>query len=133
VERTKYKAFYPESVYLSTVVKNLETAEPLSTYSRVFFADSCPRGVKLDSVGLQERGFSKSHPPECRCRDAKSEDSSSRKQEIFGEELRDHWELELRLTKIAAAVRKRSRAAGVKRRIFRIRAILQASAIFAAD
>ena len=35
VERTKYKAFYPESVYLSTVVKNLETAEPLSAYSRV--------------------------------------------------------------------------------------------------
>lgn len=30
---TKYKAFYPESVYLSTVVKNLETAEPLSAYS----------------------------------------------------------------------------------------------------
>src|SRR6201995_5655962 len=30
-EITKYKALYPESVYLSTVVKNLETAEPLST------------------------------------------------------------------------------------------------------
>jgi len=29
-EITKYKAFYPESVYLSTVIKNLETAEPLS-------------------------------------------------------------------------------------------------------
>ena len=29
-EITKYKAFYPESVYLSTVFKNLETAEPLS-------------------------------------------------------------------------------------------------------
>ena len=25
-EITKYKAFYPESVYLSTVIKNLETA-----------------------------------------------------------------------------------------------------------
>src|SRR5438874_620998 len=34
-EITKYKAFYPESVYLSTVIKNLETAEPLSAYSRV--------------------------------------------------------------------------------------------------
>jgi len=33
-EITKYKAFYPESVYLSTVIKNLETAEPLSTMSR---------------------------------------------------------------------------------------------------
>jgi len=31
---TKYKAFYPESVYLSTVIKNLETAEPLSAYTR---------------------------------------------------------------------------------------------------
>jgi hypothetical protein len=27
-EITKYKAFYPESVYLSTVSKNLETARP---------------------------------------------------------------------------------------------------------
>jgi hypothetical protein len=34
-EITKYKAFYPESVYLSTVIKNLETAGPLSAYSRV--------------------------------------------------------------------------------------------------
>ena len=33
-EITKYKAFYPESVYLSTVIKNLETADPLSAYSR---------------------------------------------------------------------------------------------------
>jgi hypothetical protein len=33
-EITKYRAFYPESVYLSTVIKNLETAEPLSAYSR---------------------------------------------------------------------------------------------------
>src|SRR6476469_6070346 len=29
-EITKYKAYYPESVYLSTVIKNLETAEPLT-------------------------------------------------------------------------------------------------------
>ena len=29
-EITKYKAYYPESVYMSTVVKRLETAEPLS-------------------------------------------------------------------------------------------------------
>lgn len=29
-EITKYRAFYPESVYLSTVIKNLETAEPLT-------------------------------------------------------------------------------------------------------
>ena len=29
-EITKYKAFYPESVYLSTVIKNLEAAEPLT-------------------------------------------------------------------------------------------------------
>jgi hypothetical protein len=29
-EITKYKAYYPESVYLSTVMKTLETAEPLS-------------------------------------------------------------------------------------------------------
>ena len=28
-EITKYKAYYPESVYLSTVIKDLETAEPL--------------------------------------------------------------------------------------------------------
>jgi hypothetical protein len=34
-EITKYKPFYPESVYLSTVIKNLETAGPLSAYSRV--------------------------------------------------------------------------------------------------
>jgi GNAT superfamily N-acetyltransferase len=33
-EITKYKAFYPQSVYLSTVIKNLETAEPLSACSR---------------------------------------------------------------------------------------------------
>jgi hypothetical protein len=33
-EITKYKAFHPESVYLSTVIKNLETAEPLSVTSR---------------------------------------------------------------------------------------------------
>lgn len=33
-EITKYKAYYPESVYLSTVIKNLETAEPLSVTSR---------------------------------------------------------------------------------------------------
>jgi hypothetical protein len=31
---TKYKSFYPESVYLSTVIKNLETAEPLSVSNR---------------------------------------------------------------------------------------------------
>jgi hypothetical protein len=31
---TKYRAYYPESVYLSTVIKTLETAEPLSAYSR---------------------------------------------------------------------------------------------------
>ncbi|MEY2493220.1 MAG: hypothetical protein QOH24_2171 [Verrucomicrobiota bacterium] len=31
---TKWKAFYPESVYLSTVIKNLETGGPLSAYSR---------------------------------------------------------------------------------------------------
>ncbi len=34
-EITKYKAFYPGSVYLSTVIKNLETAGPLSAYSRL--------------------------------------------------------------------------------------------------
>ncbi|MEY2537031.1 MAG: hypothetical protein QOG67_771 [Verrucomicrobiota bacterium] len=33
-EITKYKAYYPESVYLSTVVKTLETAEPLKVTSR---------------------------------------------------------------------------------------------------
>jgi len=33
-EITKYKAFHPESVYLSTVVKNLETAEPLRVSNR---------------------------------------------------------------------------------------------------
>ncbi len=31
---TKYKALYPESVYLSTVIKNLETAEPLTVANR---------------------------------------------------------------------------------------------------
>jgi L-amino acid N-acyltransferase YncA len=33
-EITKYRAFYPESVYLSTVIKNLETAEPLTVDAR---------------------------------------------------------------------------------------------------
>ncbi|MDQ2658993.1 MAG: GNAT family acetyltransferase [Verrucomicrobiota bacterium] len=33
-EITKYRAFYPESVYLSTVIKNLETAEPLTVSNR---------------------------------------------------------------------------------------------------
>ena len=33
-EITKYKAFYSQSVYLSTVIKNLETAEPLRVTSR---------------------------------------------------------------------------------------------------
>jgi hypothetical protein len=33
-EITKYKAYYPESVYLSTVIKNLETAEPLTVDAR---------------------------------------------------------------------------------------------------
>ncbi|MGZ4984555.1 MAG: GNAT family acetyltransferase [Chthoniobacterales bacterium] len=33
-EITKYKAYRPESVYLSTVVKNLETAEPLTVSNR---------------------------------------------------------------------------------------------------
>jgi GNAT superfamily N-acetyltransferase len=33
-EITKYKAFYPQSVYLSTVIKNLETAEPLTVTTR---------------------------------------------------------------------------------------------------
>jgi hypothetical protein len=32
-EITKWRAYYPESVYLSTVVKDLKTAEPLSAYS----------------------------------------------------------------------------------------------------
>ena len=33
-EITKYKAFHPGSVYLSTVIKNLETAEPLRVSNR---------------------------------------------------------------------------------------------------
>jgi hypothetical protein len=33
-EITKYRAYYPESVYLSTVIKNFETADMLSTMSR---------------------------------------------------------------------------------------------------
>lgn len=33
-EITKYRAYYPESVYLSTVIKNLETAEPLTVSNR---------------------------------------------------------------------------------------------------
>ncbi len=33
-EITKYKALFPESVYLSTVIKNLETAEPLRVSNR---------------------------------------------------------------------------------------------------
>ena len=33
-EITKYKSLHPESVYLSTVIKNLETPGPLSAYSR---------------------------------------------------------------------------------------------------
>jgi hypothetical protein len=31
---TKYTSLYPGSVYLSTVIKNLDTAEPLSAYSQ---------------------------------------------------------------------------------------------------
>jgi hypothetical protein len=41
-EITKYKAFYPESVYLSTVIKNLETAAPLSAYSQRQAPDATP-------------------------------------------------------------------------------------------
>ncbi len=33
-EITKWKAYYPQSVYLSTVIKNLETAEPLTVSNR---------------------------------------------------------------------------------------------------
>jgi hypothetical protein len=33
-EITKYKSFYPESVYLSTVIKNLETGAPLTVDAR---------------------------------------------------------------------------------------------------
>ncbi len=33
-EITKWKAYYPESVYLSTVIKNLETAGPLTVDAR---------------------------------------------------------------------------------------------------
>src|SRR5213594_3707507 len=33
-EITKYRAIYPKSVYLSTVIKTLETAEPLSVTTR---------------------------------------------------------------------------------------------------
>jgi len=33
-EITKYRAYHPESVYLSTVIKNLETAEPLTVSNR---------------------------------------------------------------------------------------------------
>ena len=33
-EITKSRAIYPKSVYLSTVIKNLETAEPLSVTTR---------------------------------------------------------------------------------------------------
>ena len=33
-EITKYKSFHPESVYLSTVIKNLENAAPLSATTR---------------------------------------------------------------------------------------------------
>lgn len=34
-EITKYKYFHPENVYLSTVIKNLETGDPLSAYEPV--------------------------------------------------------------------------------------------------
>ena len=34
-EITKFKSFHPESVYLSTVIKNLETAEPLTVSNRL--------------------------------------------------------------------------------------------------
>ena len=33
-EITKYKAFYPESVYLSTVIKNLEVGKPFASIRR---------------------------------------------------------------------------------------------------
>jgi hypothetical protein len=49
-EITKYKAFYPESVYLSTVIKNLETAEPLSAYSRAAVAEDRRQVVRGDLV-----------------------------------------------------------------------------------
>ncbi|HXX40780.1 MAG TPA: hypothetical protein VEI58_00770 [Chthoniobacterales bacterium] len=49
-EITKYKAFYPESVYLSTVIKNLETAGPLSATMRTPVAQDrqlvCGDGVR---------------------------------------------------------------------------------------
>jgi len=38
-EITKYRAFYPKSVYLSTVIKNLETAGPLSAYGNPVVVD----------------------------------------------------------------------------------------------
>ena len=56
-EITKYKSFYPESVYLSTVIKNLETAGPLSVcvparaQDRPAFAE-LRRGKQLVSTDL---------------------------------------------------------------------------------
>ncbi len=49
-EITKYKSFYPESVYLSTVIKNLETADPLSTTSRASIAPARRELVCDESV-----------------------------------------------------------------------------------
>ena len=51
-EITKYKAFYPESVYLSTVIKNLETAEPLSAYHA---HASNPKSPGRNRSGVQHR------------------------------------------------------------------------------
>jgi hypothetical protein len=45
---TKYHAYYPEAVYLSTVIKNLETAGPLSAYaSSLAVSDLSPQPSAL--------------------------------------------------------------------------------------
>jgi hypothetical protein len=47
-EITKYRALYPESVYLSTVIKNLETEGPLSAYgSSMGVSELSPRRSAL--------------------------------------------------------------------------------------
>jgi hypothetical protein len=50
-EITKYKAFHPESVFLSTVMKNLETTEPLATMSSfTFLGGRATRAKALQKV-----------------------------------------------------------------------------------
>ena len=60
-EITKYRAFYPESVYLSTVIKNLETAEPLSADIAIAYCSvgaTCLNELRCATLARQFRRHS---------------------------------------------------------------------------